>query len=49
MLMRETPVTRTMLRCELRSPNSWSTCAYWAALATAAGSNRAWYRQALHW
>ena len=42
MLVRETPVARAMLRCELRSPSSaftWLSC---TALAVAAGTNRAW-------
>lgn len=41
MLMREIPVSRTMLRWEVRSPSSASTCSYCADLATAAGTNRA--------
>jgi len=35
--MRETPVARTMLRWELRSSSSFSTCAYWAALLRVLG------------
>ena len=46
---RETPVTRAILRCELRSLSSSSTCAYCTALATAAGVKRAWCPQPLHW
>ncbi len=49
MVIRATPVARTMLRWELRSVSKASTCAYCAALATAAGTNRAWYPHALHW
>jgi len=48
MVIRAMPVARTMLRRELRSVSKASTWAYCAALATAAGTNRAWYPHALH-
>ena len=41
MVIRATPVARTMLRWELRSVSKASTWAYCAAFATAAGTNRA--------
>ena len=41
-VMRATPVSRAMLRCELRPLKRVSTCAHWAALRTAAGTNRPW-------
>ena len=36
-VLRATPVARAMLRNELRSSSSWSTCAYCRAFSTAAG------------
>ena len=49
MIIRATPVAHTMLRWELRSVSKASTWAYCAALATAAGTNRAWHPHAMHW
>ncbi len=49
MVIRATPVARTMLRWEFRSLSKASTWAYCTALASDAGTNRAWYPHALHW
>ena len=47
-IVRATSGTRTMLRWELRSTKSLATCACCAALATDAGTNRAWLPPPLH-
>ena len=49
MAMRETLVTRAMLRYELRPTARLSTLAYHTARAMAAGTSRAWCPQPVHW
>ena len=44
-VIRDTPVARTMLRCELRSTNSFITCSYCVARRGAAGVKTAWWPQ----
>ena len=49
MVIRVTPVARTMLRWELRSVSKVTTWAYCAALVTVAGTNHSLYPHTLHW